>query len=207
MYRSLLFLFVVVFVALGVFIWASDRITLEGERTIYTVGCEQGVWVGLRCTGRLAACRHRFRASRSRQEIATGLGPENPSGKYSDCDVTTATAGTASARRRTTVDRPGFRGQAGSTVAGFVPLRPQVEMVGAGYRIRGFTGGSPAAATLMRWWRRPRGTGSGDDSRRNAAVRNVCEHLFTNRWATPKRWRDRRVALISEACTGHGDAS
>ena len=51
MYRSLLFVFVVVFVSLGAFIWASDRITLEGERTVYTVGCEQGVWIGLRCTG------------------------------------------------------------------------------------------------------------------------------------------------------------
>ena len=78
MYRSLLFVFVVVIVALGVFIWASDRITLEGERTIYTVGCEHGDWNGLRCTGRLTpGDRYRFRASRSRNEIVywiAGLG-------------------------------------------------------------------------------------------------------------------------------------
>jgi hypothetical protein len=90
MYRSLLFVFVAVSIGLGVFIWASDRITLEGERTIYTVGCEQGVWAGLRCTGRLIpGDRHRFRASRSRNEIVYWIaGSPKPSGKYSECDVT-----------------------------------------------------------------------------------------------------------------------
>lgn len=80
----------VVFAGLAAFIWASDRITLEGERTIYTVACEQGVWDGLRCTGRIkAAERYRFRASRSRHEIVYWVaGSPRPSGKYLDCDVT-----------------------------------------------------------------------------------------------------------------------
>jgi len=84
-------LFVIVVVgALGLFIWASDRITMEGERTVYTVSCEQGVWEGLRCTGRLAAGeRYRFRASHSRNEIVYWIaGSRAASGKYTDCDVT-----------------------------------------------------------------------------------------------------------------------
>jgi len=88
MYRALLYVLVIVG-ALGVFIWSSDHITLEGERTIYTVTCEQGAWDGLRCTGRLAAGdRHRFRSSRSRREVVYWIaGSAAPSGKYADCDV------------------------------------------------------------------------------------------------------------------------
>ncbi len=90
MYRGLFILSVLVAAALAVFIWASDRITMEGERTVYTVTCEQGAWDGLRCTGRMAAGdRHRFRASRSRHEIVYWIaGSSKPSGKYTDCDVT-----------------------------------------------------------------------------------------------------------------------
>jgi hypothetical protein len=90
MYRSMLATVIAVVVALGVFIWASDRITLEGERTIYTVVCDQGVWEGLRCTGRLkAGDRHRFRASRSRHEIVYWIaGSSSSSGKFTECDVT-----------------------------------------------------------------------------------------------------------------------
>jgi hypothetical protein len=88
MVRPLLYLLVILG-ALGVFIWSSDRITLEGERTVYTVNCEQGEWDGLRCTGRLTAGdRHRFRSSRSRHEVAYWIaGSAAPSGKYSDCDL------------------------------------------------------------------------------------------------------------------------
>ena len=74
----------------GIVIWASDRITLEGERTIYTVVCDEGTWEDLRCTGRLAAGDlHRFRASRTRNEVIFWVaGSHTPSGKYSDCRVT-----------------------------------------------------------------------------------------------------------------------
>lgn len=90
MYRGLLFVVIVVVAAMTIFIWASDRITLDGQRTIYTVTCEQGTWDGLHCAGRLAAGdRHRFRASRSRHEIVHWIaGSTRPSGKFSDCDVT-----------------------------------------------------------------------------------------------------------------------
>jgi hypothetical protein len=79
-----------IFVGLGVFIWASDRVTLEGERTVYAVTCVQGTWDGLRCSTQLAAAdRYRFRSSRSRHEIAYWIaGSTVPSGMLTDCDVT-----------------------------------------------------------------------------------------------------------------------
>jgi hypothetical protein len=75
--------------SMGALLWASDRITLQGERTIYTVGCEQGVWDGLRCTGRMVASkRYRFRASPSRGEVIYWIvAAPAPSGKYAGCDV------------------------------------------------------------------------------------------------------------------------
>ncbi len=89
MYRSLFAITLVVVVCLSVFIWASDRITMEGERTVYTVTCEQGAWDGLHCNGKMVAGdRHRFRASRSRREIVYWIaGSSQPSGKFSDCEV------------------------------------------------------------------------------------------------------------------------
>jgi hypothetical protein len=70
-------------------IWASDRITLQGERTIYTVICANGVWDGLQCAGHLVpGDRHRFRASHSRNEVVYWIaGSDAPSGRYTDCQV------------------------------------------------------------------------------------------------------------------------
>jgi hypothetical protein len=70
-------------------IWASDRITLQGERTIYTVTCEGGAWTGTKCSGRLAAGpRYGFRASPLRREVIYWVrGTSGPSSTYSDCDV------------------------------------------------------------------------------------------------------------------------
>jgi hypothetical protein len=70
-------------------VWASDQITLQGERTIYTVTCERGTWSGDRCTGTLAAGeRHAFRASRTRQEVIHWIrGSQEPIEKYTDCRV------------------------------------------------------------------------------------------------------------------------
>ena len=42
-----------VLLALG--LWASDRITMQGERTIFTVNCDNGSWQGDRCNGKLVA--------------------------------------------------------------------------------------------------------------------------------------------------------
>jgi hypothetical protein len=69
--------------------WASDWITLQGERTIYTVRCDSGSWDGNRCTGRLiAGDRHAFRASKTRNEVVYWVRESKaPSGKYTDCTV------------------------------------------------------------------------------------------------------------------------
>jgi len=78
-----------VLMALAIMIWASDKISYEGEHTVYSVRCERGVWEGWRCTGRLVAGdRYRFRASRSRQEVLYWIvGSSGASGKYTDCKV------------------------------------------------------------------------------------------------------------------------
>jgi hypothetical protein len=70
-------------------LWASDKITYEGERTIHTVRCEQGAWEERRCTGRMVAGdRYRFRASKSRQEVIYWIvGSARPSGKFTSCKV------------------------------------------------------------------------------------------------------------------------
>lgn len=75
--------------SLGIVLWASDKITYEGERTIYTVACEDGAWEGLRCRGRMMpSARFRFRASTSKQEVLYWVvGSPEPSGKYSNCKV------------------------------------------------------------------------------------------------------------------------
>ena len=57
-------------VAVGLAVWAADFVTLQGERTIYTAGCNGGTWVGNRCTGKLAAAdRFRFRALKAHGEV------------------------------------------------------------------------------------------------------------------------------------------
>lgn len=73
----------------AVVIWASDRVTLQGERTLYGVECPEGRWEGWRCTGKLAAGeRYRFRASKSRQEVIYWIANSSQaSGKYRDCKV------------------------------------------------------------------------------------------------------------------------
>jgi len=79
----------VILAILGLVIWSSDRITLQGERTIYTVNCERGVWQGTRCTGKLAPGeRYAFRASPRRHEVLYWIrNSRAPSGKFSDCTV------------------------------------------------------------------------------------------------------------------------
>jgi len=81
--------FVAMVALLGAVMWASDKISYEGERTIYTVRCQDGVWEGHRCAGKLVpGDRYRFRASKSRQEVLYWIaGSTAPSGKYSDCTV------------------------------------------------------------------------------------------------------------------------
>jgi hypothetical protein len=71
------------------FIWASDKVTLQGERTIYTADCRGGAWQGAYCTGRLVtADRFRFRALKPHREVVFWTaGAAEPSGKFTDCDI------------------------------------------------------------------------------------------------------------------------
>lgn len=80
---------VLVVVLVGVLAWAGDYVTLQGERTVYTVACEQGTWNGERCTGKLAAAgRYRFRALRAHREVLFWVvGSTEPSGRFTDCDI------------------------------------------------------------------------------------------------------------------------
>jgi hypothetical protein len=74
---------------LALVLWGSDRITLQGERTIFTVNCDRGNWQGSRCTGDLVVGeQYAFRASRTRNEVFYWVrGSNAPSGKFSDCMV------------------------------------------------------------------------------------------------------------------------
>jgi hypothetical protein len=80
----------VVVVLVVALLWGSDRITLQGERTIYTVDCEGGTWNGSTCSGHLAVGkRYAFRASQTRNEVVYWVRSSTaPSGKYADCKVT-----------------------------------------------------------------------------------------------------------------------
>ncbi|NML44337.1 hypothetical protein HHL11_11285 [Ramlibacter sp. G-1-2-2] len=80
---------VLVVVFLAAMMWLTDFITLQGERTIYTVTCEGGQWEGARCTGRLAAGpRFRFRALRVHEEVLFWTaGNREASGKFSNCQI------------------------------------------------------------------------------------------------------------------------
>jgi len=47
--------FVLVLAGLCGVAWATDFITPQGERTVYTAECERGTWQGAHCTGTLVA--------------------------------------------------------------------------------------------------------------------------------------------------------
>jgi hypothetical protein len=64
-----------VFLLLVFFIWSSDRVTLQGERTIYTVNCVNGTWDGHRCNGLLTTGpRFRYRALKAHGEVLFWVG-------------------------------------------------------------------------------------------------------------------------------------
>src|SRR4051812_45446856 len=77
------------FVALAFVSWASDFVTLQGERTIYTVHCADGTWRGQTCTGKLVPDgRVRFRALRAHREVLFWrAGVREPSGRLIGCDI------------------------------------------------------------------------------------------------------------------------
>jgi hypothetical protein len=73
----------------GLFAWLNDFITLQGERTIYTVECEGGPWNGDTCAGRLVAgSRYRFRALRIHDEVLFWrVGVREQSGRLAGCNI------------------------------------------------------------------------------------------------------------------------
>lgn len=80
----------VVFAGLGFAAWASDFVTMQGERTIYTVDCVGGAWQGERCAaGHLVpGVRYRYRALKPHGEVIFWtVGTKEPSGKFDDCQI------------------------------------------------------------------------------------------------------------------------
>ena len=77
------------FAAVVVYGWATDFITLEGEWTIYTAECRDGVWAGNRCSGHLhASKRYRFRALKAHEEVLFWTATErSKSGRYENCTI------------------------------------------------------------------------------------------------------------------------
>jgi hypothetical protein len=78
-----------ILVLLAVDMWLSDFITLQGERTIYTVGCQNGEWKGNACSGHLVAGpRYRFRALRPHREVLFWtVGSQQSSGRFTACEI------------------------------------------------------------------------------------------------------------------------
>ena len=80
---------IAVIAALGFAAWASDFVTMQGERTIYTVDCRDGAWTGNRCAGKLVAGpRYRYRALAPHKEVIFWtVGSDEPSGKFGECAI------------------------------------------------------------------------------------------------------------------------
>jgi hypothetical protein len=82
--------FIVVVLLLAVWVWMSDFVTLQGERTIYTAACIGGEWKGDTCNGRLVPGeRYRFRALRAHREVLfwTAGATAERVGRFSQCDI------------------------------------------------------------------------------------------------------------------------
>src|SRR5436190_2523773 len=63
-------LFAIVLLALVGYMWASDWITLQDERTVFTADCARGIWQGARCSGDLVAGpRYRVHALKAHGEV------------------------------------------------------------------------------------------------------------------------------------------
>jgi hypothetical protein len=82
-------LVILVLAALVFAAWASDFITLQGERTVYTVECHDGVWADDVCSGYVVAGhRYRYRALKPHHEVIFWtVGAKERSGKFDDCAI------------------------------------------------------------------------------------------------------------------------
>jgi hypothetical protein len=89
--------------------WASDFITMQGERTIYTVECRDGAWAGDRCSGSLVAGqRYRYRALPPHKEVIfwTVGHRRSPPASSANARSRTAQLGLQAERRRAALDHP-----------------------------------------------------------------------------------------------------
>jgi hypothetical protein len=70
-------------------LWAWDFVTLDGERTVYTVQCHDGEWHQLSCSGRLAAAeRYRFRTLPSEGQVEYWIaGARDRAGRFTGCEI------------------------------------------------------------------------------------------------------------------------
>ena len=80
---------ILLFAGLAFGAWCSDFITMQGERTVYTVDCHNGVWMEDRCSGHLVAgSRYRYRALKPHNEVIFWtVGSNDHSGKFEDCRI------------------------------------------------------------------------------------------------------------------------
>ncbi len=80
---------IAIVLALGFAGWASDFVTMQGERTIYTVDCVGGAWQANRCGGHVATGpRYRYRALKPHGEVIFWtVGSKEASGRFNDCTI------------------------------------------------------------------------------------------------------------------------
>ncbi|MGZ5183802.1 MAG: hypothetical protein ACXWCO_01740 [Caldimonas sp.] len=80
---------IVILAVLGFAAWVSDFVTMQGERTVYTVECRGGPWQEHHCAGRLTVGkRYRYRALKPHNEVIFWtVGTNEPSGKFGDCKI------------------------------------------------------------------------------------------------------------------------
>jgi hypothetical protein len=80
---------IVAIAVLAAMAWSTDTVTLQGQRTVYTVDCRKGVWQGKRCSGQLVnAERFRFHALKAHREVLFWrVGVAEPSGRFTDCNI------------------------------------------------------------------------------------------------------------------------
>ena len=77
---------IAVLAVLGFAAWASDFVTMQGERMVYTVDCVHGAWQADRCNGQLTAgVRYRYPALKPHGEghlldgrLVKALGASSP---------------------------------------------------------------------------------------------------------------------------------
>lgn len=76
-------------IVIGVLLWTTDAVTLQGEWSIYTTECLHGAWAGNVCMGQLVASdRYRFHATKGDKEVLFWInGAAEPVGRLTQCAI------------------------------------------------------------------------------------------------------------------------